>query len=323
MILTWWVLAFSFSAPETLSPKPTNSPLFNRDKIHKALLGNTALMTELLSEWGVSVKENENKKQSSQIRNRLLPQTFVAASFLFSLCDPVEILAIPKTLRSKTAIFPSKLTSSILYDIDRFSHETLFMMKPKLAFVASYSHPATLNTLRKLNIPLHLMQPISTISELKTELLKVGKLVGRSQKSALLTQFIDATFNEIDLRLQNLVPKKVLYMRYGKRFTVPTDRTLIGKMIERLGMNRGLTPSSALDWNIPISQEIIVKYQPEIIIVSTTQSKAILSMHSLKNTPAGKEGLIYFVDDSIQQFPSQFITLAYLDLAEILLGAPL
>jgi iron complex transport system substrate-binding protein len=257
------------------------------------------------------------------------PQTYVSSSFLLSLLDPKQIVAIPQGLRKQTQLFSTDLTKQIKYDINHFNAEKLYLCRPDLAFVAHYSHPSTIQALIEQNIESFNLKYVNSLSEITEALLRVGHLIDMPLEAELMKIFIEAAMYSIDNRflslnidfssLQNA--PKLLFLNHHSQFNIPTKRSLTGHLLQRVGMLEHLVrrfPNQQNDWMIPLDQEQIVNMNPDYLIIATTNvnssKKQIFNDPVMHQINAVQNDRLCFVDEVVQQSPSQYIVLAYYDL---------
>lgn len=267
---------------------------------------------------------------------RFLPQSYIAASFLFALSQPEEIVALPRGMREQTFLYPIEKINRVALDTDRYNTEKLYEAQPDIAFVADYSHPSTIEALQKQGIPLFTLKCINSPEEIRHALLRIGAIVNRPLEAELLNYFVEAAMQAIDNRFQVLnahfnssnASAKVLFLKHHLTFSTPTSHTLTGKLLKRIGiaeLQGDKIAQNTFAWNIPIRQEQIIELSPDYIIISTNSMdpmrtqllKNNISYLMLKNPPKS----IAFVHDSIQESPSQYIVLAYYDLYRALTDA--
>lgn len=261
---------------------------------------------------------------------RFLPQTYTAASFLLSIANPREIVALPKGIRNYHQIYSFNTLAKVPKDLDQLSSEALFLNHPNIAFVAPYSHPHILELLRNQRIPLYLIKHIDTVEEIQEALLKVGHASNHILEAQLLATFMEACFLSLDNRLvalQSKIPpsnslKKLLYLSHRQCFALPTTKCLSGQLMARaLKFCPHLSskiPDSQTDWHIPFQQEQIIQSKPDFIIVSTSQSFPKKLHPTLHQTEAFKTNRIAYLDEDIQESPTQYIALAYFDIVQAL-----
>lgn len=267
--------------------------------------------------------------------SKLLPQTYVAASFLLALTSPEQIVALPNGLRKNTNLFPASLTSKVPLDLHHYDSEKLFVANPEIAFIAHYSHPALVDALRNQEISLFTMKNLNSIPEICDALKRIGHVINRAQEAELLSLFMEAAILAIDNHVwalqqtwKDLQSPRILFVSYHEQFSMPTAKTLTGQLLERMGIQLLGVPLDEQDkWSIPIAQEQIVNYDPHCLIVATPHHQKvqtqIIGDPALSHLSAIKHGRILFVDEAIQQFPSQYIVLAYYDLYNALVSANL
>lgn len=261
---------------------------------------------------------------------RFLPQTFVAASFLLALSDPEEIVAIPGGVRHQTQLYPAALTEQIPLDIDRYNGEKVFQASPELAFVAHYSHPSTIQALKDQGIGLFTLKSINSITEIQNALRRVSHVINRPMEGELLTLFIDSAISAIDTRLalhhalSNDTPDRSLFLNHHVRYSVPTTKTLTGQLLAKMGVTLPSLMDNKEAWMVPIDLEEIVNFNPECLIIASSNGPAALeelkSHPAFASLPALQQEHIYFVDQDTQFSPSQYVVLAYYDLAKAVTG---
>lgn len=340
----------------------------NREQLHQALSGDLLLMGKLIAEWDVdaqlllskgyeSVKrlspkdylhsqwlsrhfKNHSETNYSPIQSdsqfkKFLPQTYLAASFLLALSPPEEIVALPPSLRKLIQLYPRSLTDKIPLDIDRCNSEKLFMAKPEIAFVASYSNPATIQTLSNQGIALYMTKDLSTLPDILKELLSIGNIANRPLEAEMLKIFMEAAMAANDNKIimltkyyaDNHLPfPRVLYLNYHQNFSIPTLRTITGQLLKRLGA-LDITLSTCLPNDtqkimIPLDKERLLNLNPDYLIVAAENHQAlekeIRRDAAFSELKALQKNKLFFVDEAIQDSPTQYIVLAYHDLIHVL-----
>lgn len=320
------------------------SPL-KRETLFQALWGDFDLMTKLLSDWesdaeflmkhqvpGIKrmpkpslqpkltqiVDDANNTIDLTMPKKRFLPQTYLASTVLLALLPPEQIVALPKGLRDLSHMYPDSLISKIPLDIDRYNSEILYQLHPEVAFVAHYSHPATIEALKSQGIPLFFIRNVDTLSDVLDAIVKIGYVADRSAEAALMAAFMEGAMNAIDNRLRALArsqPKpfstqKVLFLHYLGQFSLPTTKNFTGQLLKRLNEQTSLfairIEESDSEWRIPVSWETIVQHHPDSIIISGTNEEEV------RKRLVGEH--IAYVDEMVQQSLTQHIVLAYYDL---------
>lgn len=279
----------------------------------------------------------KDKKVSLDQHLRFLPQTYSAASFLLALLPASQIVALPNSLREQTELYPKEITDNIPLDINRYNSEKLFQEAPKIAFAAQYSDPATLQALKDQGIQLYLTKDFNTLEDISEELLNIGQLIDRTHEAELMQLFLTAATIALDNQLLllkqhfSIIDKplpRVLYLNYHQNFSIPTSKTLTAYFLQKIedwdmtlkyGEDRGLKDI----WTVPIDKEHLLNLNPDCLIIATEHplvvKESIINDNALQNIKAVRNRHLYFIKESIQQSPSQYIILAYFDLVDSLL----
>jgi iron complex transport system substrate-binding protein len=269
--------------------------------------------------------------QSQDSFCRFLPQTYMTANILLAIAKTDEIIAIPKGLRQLNQLYTAQFLDQIPLDADRCHSEKLFLANPHMAFVSPYSHPASVQALSKQKIPLYHVQTVLMPADIQKVILEIGHICNHPVEAQLLSIFIEAGLLSIDNRLKALstLPrpisksKKLLYLCHYQQYYMPTKKCITGQLLERALQNyEGLTTPTANheDWMVPYDREKIFNMDPDYLILSIANADQDKSrfkhQQSLQNLTACKNNQIAFVDESLQDSPTQFVVLAYYDLFE-------
>lgn len=334
-----------------------------REKFREALAGNATRMIEFIQNWDQDAdilahkgianverlsKENflkahilakllidESQKRLAGInaelsgrpnaKKRYIAQSYASASFLLALCQPDELVGIHSAIRTFTQLYPKEVTDQISTELDHFNSEKLFKTAPELAFIAPYSHPATVAILRQHGIPIFCLNNIEHIGEISQNLLTVGHLSNHVLEANLLNIFFEASMKMIDNRFKLLNQlssqnKQGLYLVGNQHFAIPTTRSLAGQLLQRISQHYPTFScpynSQSNEWSIDYDVEKIVLAKPDFILLSSwidNHNEPTLD-HRL-NTYSKQ---IILLDEVIQGSPTQYIALAYYDLLQAL-----
>lgn len=371
-IIGWWTYVFkeenipsiysSISADtpslalQTSALFPFLSPL-KREDIRQALNGDVNLILQLIIDWDVDAQFlisqgkraqridsdhyvqahliHRSLKSSSNTetpRSRFFPQTHVAASFLLAIAKPQEIIAIPGSMRDLPKLYPSSLLNQIAYNTEELRDEKLFLARPQIAFISSYSHPATVQALTKQGIQLFSLKSCEKLSDITDALVQIGHATNHLLEASLLNIFIEACLLHLDNRMALLKDfasnsdKKVLYVYYNQGYMLPTNKGLTGQLLQRAScykpeLSSSIVPSQH-EWRVPLTNEQLLQINPHYLIISSYQAEkmenTLASQSVLKNLQLEK---IFYVDEYIQESPTQYIVLAYFDLFQALAAA--
>ncbi len=257
-----------------------------------------------------------------------LPQTYLAASVMLAIARPDAIVALPRGLRELKGMFSSETLAQIPFDTGLIRSETLALKRPDVAFIAPYTYPASLEALQRQSIALCTIDAAKSIEDIQNSLLKIGHVSSHILQAQLLTYFIEAVFLSIDNRLRAIhfddqsdkQQTRLLYVAYRNHFELPTAKSLSGQLLVRaLAFFPHFTstvPLSDFFWRIPLEKEAILQKNPDALIIAKPDFLNCEVEWSLKGTKAYQNDRLFFVDESIQESPTQYIALAYYDLFE-------
>ncbi len=278
---------------------------------------------------------SSRQRAESRPHRSFLPQTYMAASFLLALTTPGEIAALPPSLRDQSQMYPPELTNQIPFDIDRENSEKIYLKNPEIAFVAHYSHPTTVEALQNQGIAIHTMNDPLSINDISLELVSVGSLIGRKDESELLAIFIESAMLHLDNTLAVLTARyqekhpslpKILFLYYYKHFLVPTKKNLTGQLLDRLGdfdasLAFAAKTGNNEGWTVPIDKENLFRIDPDFLIIADKDGEASeMGLHKENDLQQLRAitTQVYFVDEAVQQSPSQYLVLAYWDIVDII-----
>lgn len=272
--------------------------------------------------------------------NKFLPQSYAAASLLLSLVSPNQITALPRRLREQTHLYPESLTKQIPLDIDRYNSEMLFQAKPEVAFVAHYSHPATIQALTNQGVLLYTMRNIKTLPDISEEIMHMGCITNKPLQAELMNIFIEAAIAAIDNQQSVLIHHfkqsheklpRVLLVNFHQSFSVPTSNSLTGQILSHMqaldiSLDYAIKSDQANEWVALIDKERLRNLNPDYLIVATENEEAlakeIRNDRALQEISAIRNNRLIFVDEATLQSPSQYVVLAYHNLIQALASVP-
>ncbi|MBA3720807.1 MAG: ABC transporter substrate-binding protein [Parachlamydiaceae bacterium] len=279
--------------------------------------------------------DNEQKLEITHPLSHFLPQTFTAASILLAITKPDQIIGLPKGMRDRTHIYPSKLLDQIPHNFESFHGEKLFLANPDLTFISPYSNPSVLSALKNQGLKLYVIKNIESLKGIQETILKLGHAVNCPLEANLLSIFLDATFMAIDNRIKALFSemtptdsqKKVLYLYYDQHFSIPTTKCLAGQLVKRaFNLHPGYyyhPLESPDEWRVPVESEKILLENPNYFVISSEHNDSNLQKRIEHQTiigalPEKTKKKIYFLDEQLLSSVDQYVALAYFDIYQIL-----
>ncbi len=260
--------------------------------------------------------------------HRFLPQTYAAATMLFALVPPSEIIAIPRGMREEPNVYPQSIMNQIPLNSERVNAEELFLKHPQLAYVASYSQPAMIEALKEQGIPLFYLSKFSTESEVASSIKRLGITANAPARGELLAHFVGmankAISNQWELALAckevNIKPFSYLCLQFYSQYQGLTEKNITVQHLKSMGGKNEIyglqkVKSRRKDWTIPLTTEDIISLNPSyLILLGEDTAEKVLSDPALQGIEAIRQGHICVVDSAVQYSPTQLITLAKYDL---------
>lgn len=179
--------------------------------------------------------------------------------------------------------------------------ETVVGLKPDLV-VATRSGNAkeTFDQLRRLGIPVYLVDPVSVADVLRL-IAGLGDLTGRRDGAAAVTAALERRLAAVRERVEGRPRPRVLYVLWPEPLIVPGRGSLVSELIALAG---GLSVTADQGPGYPrMSLEAAVGRAPEVIILARhggSAGPAVLPQwQRLESLPAIKGGRLYAVDGNL------------------------
>lgn len=340
-IALWWWIAIHeeksrFPKAALLLPKskletPHLSTL-TRDELKRALEGDIDTMISLANSWNVdaAILEKMGKKAKNLSSDELLkmqllrrvvshepnrdiaffPQTFLSAALLLTIAPGVEITSLPDGFRRQREIYSDSFTCSVPLDTDPGKNETFLSLKPTVAFLAPYSHPAVRSNLEERGVHLVEGKTVSSFDDLYDAIRITGSLTGEEERAEILSLFVKAAL----FHFQNRIPqseKELLYLKASSTLAAPRRDTLLGNF---------LGDCNSFSLTTKTLEEVITKKPKKIFLSSSDHERALMELSSQSGFHALlKEGTTFcFVDWHTQETLSHFFLLACFDIVSLL-----
>lgn len=329
LILMWdmdaQILQFDEASPATPYKRLEASKLIECQKLVRMLSTKEQPLWKYSED--VIVDDLGTPFDLSYIRERFFPQTYMAADILLAIKNTDCIAALPKGFKNQEHLFPKSLTKDIPIEFDRYAAEILSTLDPKVAFVSKdFSDHYALTLLKAQGLDLFFVPPVHTVDDLCKAIRDIGDMSAEGLKARVLSTFMEALFLSLDNwreanKLLDNTPK-ILTLSFYNRFFLPGTKSLTDHFLKRMGIDNfsSIMPSdSRVDsFSIPISEEEIAYFNPDLLIILTDSPNEIQSIMQkrpfLKIVNAKLRDSIAYISEKVQISPSQAMGLAYYDL---------
>jgi len=203
------------------------------------------------------------------------------------------------------------------------SFEKILSLKPDLVIISRYGTPKEVyQRLIDLGLNVHVFAP-KNLKELPQEIIKLGSIIGRTNKAKEVAQNLQRELNKIRKVFQG---EKALFIIWHEPIIVAGESSHIDEIMKNLGLNNIAKFSSKMrffpfafaqsknDRMKPqndtggINVEEIIKNNPEVIFLGTGHEVTIDHLLSqLKDTSAVKKGNIFYVSDKIYRLSPRIV----------------
>jgi iron complex transport system substrate-binding protein len=334
-IALWWITPFFIRPPVKIALPTTCQSHINRELLKKSLAGDLPSMHFLLKEWqnatpdelvyqtALAALENLQKKPLNFPEKCFFPQTYPSACFLMALTTPQAIISLPRGFTHREHVF------QFTENIPEFPHsyaEFLWRRKPCCSFISTYSNPSFVNTLRALEIPYQRASAFHSIQEVSAGIRTIGTLILCAEKAELLILFMQAALKAIDQELQRSYTKRQIppqalrkvFLFHHLHYTLPNAHSLTGELLKRLdfaylGNQQGFQTTL-------VTLEQLHAMDPDLLIIASEDlphlEKELSTTPLFSRLKATQKNALFYVDSIIQHSPTQFLVLAYYDIAQ-------
>ncbi|MDE4175318.1 ABC transporter substrate-binding protein [Phaeobacter sp. PT47_59] len=150
------------------------------------------------------------------------------------------------------------------YIINHGRAEEIYLLQPDLVIASAHSRQATVSMLRRLDIPVAVVEPARSLEEVSERIAEVGALLGRERAAqAMITQY------ERDLTLLRATgTRSVRGVLYAAQGWTAGDATLAGQILRAAGL-QNVADELGYDYGGALPLEQLVMVAPDMIVPST------------------------------------------------------
>jgi iron complex transport system substrate-binding protein len=178
------------------------------------------------------------------------------------------LLAQPGQLHSVSFLAADPKSSVLFeeashYQLNHGRAEEVFLMRPDLVLAGTFTTRTTVTMLRRLGFQVEEFAPESSIDEVKTNITRMGELLGTQSKAVELNGEIDARISKL-AKMKSPEPVAAFY--YSNSYTAGSG-TIIAD-IARLAGLRNLAEERGLYGTAYLSLEQLITSKPDLIIAN-------------------------------------------------------
>lgn len=160
-------------------------------------------------------------------------------------------------------------TEAVRYKANRGLAEEIYLMQPDLVLAGNFGHRATLDMLRRLDIPVVTFPAAQSISEIPSLIARMGEALGRQKRAAEMTAAFDRRLAALRAEVVER-PSAALYFASGY---TSGDASLAGEILLAAGFeNIAAEAGYPLGGFMPL--EVLAMAAPEAVISSRPYPRA-------------------------------------------------
>ncbi|MEM7599569.1 MAG: ABC transporter substrate-binding protein [Pseudomonadota bacterium] len=202
------------------------------------------------------------------------------------------MLAGPGQLESVSYIAADPRASAMVeearaFEINHGLAEEIYLMQPDLVIAGAFSTRATVAMLRRLDIPVVVFEPASSLSDVRDRILQMGEVLHRTPEAEAMVADFDARLSRLRAEVEER-PRAVLY--YANGYT-SGPQTLAGQILTMAGFDNAAEDHGySSGTRMPL--EVLAVTNPDVVITSqpypgASRSEDILAhpvVRSLRDT---------------------------------------
>lgn len=147
------------------------------------------------------------------------------------------------------------------YVVNHGLAEEIYLMRPDLVVAGAFSNPATLDMLRRLEIPVEVFDPVQDLGEVGDRLRQMGGLLGREDKARALTEDFSTRLASLRREVAER-PSAALY--YANGYT-SGDHSLAGQILLAAGFSN-IAEDAGYGAGGVMPLEVLALAAPEVLV---------------------------------------------------------
>lgn len=201
------------------------------------------------------------------------------------------LLATPSQLRSVSHLAQDPRVSAMAeeataYPANHARAEEIYLMRPDLVLAGTYSSRATVEMLRRLDVPVIEFDPAASLEDVRQLITKMGAALHQQDRAAQMRADFDAQLAALTPKDPHR-PRVVLY--YANSYTA-SDGTLAGEMLRAAGFDNA-ADAFATGSKLPL--ELLALTDPDAVITAqpypgTSRAEAVMDHPVVDALRAGR-----------------------------------
>ena len=210
--------------------------------------------------------------------SRIVSINLCTDQLLLMLAQPDQIASISHlALEPHSSYMASKATG---FYVNHMNTEELLMLQSDLILASNFSDRSVVSLLRSLGYQVELFKTPESLEDIRTNITRMGKLVGNSRKAELLIQEMDRRIEIVQAKKQGPRPRALFYQPRGYTSGIGTLQDLALKLAgwRNLSAELGIMGYGSIDL------ESVILAEPDRIFTSSyAPGTRSLAQHRLRH----------------------------------------
>ncbi|AGT11463.1 ABC transporter substrate-binding protein [Paracoccus aminophilus] len=190
---------------------------------------------------------------------RVVSMNLCTDQLAMMLAAPGQLISVSYLARDARS--SAMADEAALYPVNHGLAEEIAALRPDLVLAGSYTTPATVAMLRRLQIPVEQFAPEDDFEAIRANIRKMGAALGRAPEAEAMI----AVFDRDLAALQDSAPTRPRAALYGANGYTSGDQSLAGQIIAAAGLDNIATEAGLSQGGI-LSLEQLVRANPDLLI---------------------------------------------------------
>jgi iron complex transport system substrate-binding protein len=192
---------------------------------------------------------------------RVVSMNLCTDQLAMMLAAPDQLMSVSYLARDARA--SSMADQAMDYGVNHGLAEEIYLSQPDLVIAGRYSTFATVDMLRRLGVPVAVIEPARSLKDVRERIAEMGRILGRDEAAEALVQKFDAGL----AALADPAPGGPRAAIYSARGWTSGARTLSGQILEAAGL-RNIAVELGLHAGGVLPMEQLALADPDMVITA-------------------------------------------------------
>lgn len=190
---------------------------------------------------------------------RVVSMNLCTDQLAMMLAAPGQLLSISYLAQdSRASVMASE---AMAYDVNHGRAEEIYLLQPDLVIVGRYSALATVDMLRRLDVPVSVFEPARSLQDVSNRILEMGQVLGREAAADALAASYRAGLAAL-APPQHDGPRAAIYAARG---WTEGEQTLAGQIVKAAGF-RNIAAELGMTSGGMLPLEMLALADPDVVI---------------------------------------------------------